>query len=158
LEAEILHRVNGRETWSAEKMKFVYRGSALKENPGETVVLTAKLKLERQSLDVIQEKMNTFLAHRRQTQPPGASMGSMFKNPQGDFAGRLIDAAGLKGTRVGGAEISRLHGNFFVNIGQSTATDVYDLIQQAKQAVAEKFNVELELEIALIGDWSEHLG
>ncbi|NJN43759.1 MAG: UDP-N-acetylmuramate dehydrogenase [Anaerolineae bacterium] len=153
--AEMLHRANGREIWPVEKMEFVYRGSVLKETPGETVVLSATLKLEHRAPEVIQEKMNKFLTHRRQTQPPGASMGSMFKNPTGDFSGRLIDVAGLKGTRVGGAEISHLHGNFFVNTGQATATDVYNLIQRAKQIVAEKFSVQLELEIALIGDWNE---
>lgn len=80
-------------------------------------------------------------------------MGSMFKNPPGDFAGRLIESAGLKGTRCGGAEISSLHANFFVNLGRASAADVYSLIRLAQDTVAQKFKVELELEIELLGEW-----
>lgn len=80
-------------------------------------------------------------------------MGSMFKNPPGDHAGRLIDAAGLKGTRVGNAQISELHANFFINHGEASATEVYSLIRKAQQTVLEKFGVQLELEIGLAGDW-----
>ncbi|HQV62676.1 MAG TPA: hypothetical protein PKV19_01655, partial [Anaerolineales bacterium] len=89
------------------------------------------------------------------TQPPGASMGSMFKNPAGDHAGRLIEAAGLKGTRIGTAEISTLHGNFFVSHGETKAEDVRALIRLAQKTVAEKFNVKLELEVELVGEWTE---
>lgn len=82
-------------------------------------------------------------------------MGSMFKNPEGDFAGRLIEAAGLKGTRVGDAAISSLHANFFINYGNASASDVRDLINLAHTVVAKKFGVDLELEIELIGSWEE---
>jgi UDP-N-acetylmuramate dehydrogenase len=99
--------------------------------------------------------MDEFLAFRRRTQPPGASMGSMFKNPEGDHAGRLIEAAGLKESRIGEAEISPLHANFFLNHGGATAKDVYALIQQAQQTVKDKFGVKLALEIQLFGDWTE---
>jgi UDP-N-acetylmuramate dehydrogenase len=153
IEAEIFHRINGREIYPVDRMDFAYRSSALKQNPGQAIVLSATLKLEWGSPEAIHKKMDTFLAHRRRTQPPGASMGSMFKNPPGDFAGRLIDEAGLKGTRIGGAEISSLHGNFFVNTGQATASDVYELIQLAHRTVAERMGVQLDLEIELIGDW-----
>lgn len=80
-------------------------------------------------------------------------MGSMFKNPPGDFAGRLIEAAGLKGARIGDAEISPLHANFFVNLGQATAADIRALIVFAQQKVFEQFDVKLELEIELVGEW-----
>ena len=153
IEAEGLHRSRGHETWPVERMNYGYRSSALKENPGQVTVLSALLKLEHSSPEAIREKMDAFLTHRRRTQPPGASMGSMFKNPPGDFAGRLIDAAGLKGTRVGGAAISSLHGNFFVNTGNVRAAEVYELIQLARRTVEERFGVGLELEIELIGDW-----
>ncbi len=82
-------------------------------------------------------------------------MGSMFKNPPGDFAGRLIDAAGLKGTHIGKAEISELHANFFMNLGEAQASDIYRLIQLARETVADKFGVQLELEIELLGEWNE---
>ena len=80
-------------------------------------------------------------------------MGSMFKNPVGDYAGRLIEAAGLKGTRIGNAEISPLHGNFFLNHGKTKAGDLRALIELAQETVAEKFGVKLELEIELVGEW-----
>ena len=98
--------------------------------------------------------MEAFSARRRSTQPPGASMGSMFKNPPGDYAGRLIEAAGLKGTRIGDAEISPLHANFFINHGKASAADIGELIRTARETVAEKFGVQLELEVELLGDWS----
>jgi UDP-N-acetylmuramate dehydrogenase len=81
-------------------------------------------------------------------------MGSMFKNPPGDYAGRLIEAAGMKGIRIGNAQISSLHANFFINQGEANAADVFSLIQMARQAVANKFGVKLELEIELVGEWS----
>jgi len=80
-------------------------------------------------------------------------MGSMFKNPAGDHAGRLIEAAGLKGTRIGNAEISTKHGNFFINHGETRASDVRELIDLTRKTVFEKFGVELELEVELVGDW-----
>ena len=77
----------------------------------------------------------------------------MFKNPPGDYAGRLIEAAGLKGARIGDAEISPLHANFFINRGHATATDIYRLIQLAQKTVKDNFKLELELEVELVGDW-----
>jgi UDP-N-acetylmuramate dehydrogenase len=80
-------------------------------------------------------------------------MGSMFKNPTGDYAGRLIEAAGLKGARIGNAEVSPVHGNFFVNHGDTKASDVRSLIELAQKTVLEKFGINLELEVELIGEW-----
>ena len=80
-------------------------------------------------------------------------MGSMFKNPTGDYAGRLIEAAGLKGTCIGNAEISPVHGNFFVNHGQTKARDVRALIELTQKTVTDKFGVKLELEVELVGEW-----
>jgi UDP-N-acetylmuramate dehydrogenase len=97
--------------------------------------------------------MDEFNAYRRRTQPAGASMGSMFKNPPGDYAGRLIEAADLKGTRIGGAEISPVHANFFINHEDATALDIFRLIKLVQRTVEEKFGVDLELEIELIGDF-----
>ena len=151
--AEILHRSEGKGSWPVEKLAYAYRTSTLKSHPGQAVVLSARLKLSLADSDEVQAKMDDFSANRRQTQPPGASMGSMFKNPPGDFAGRLIDAAGLKGTRIGGAEISAIHANFFVNNERATASDISKLIALAQQKVFEKFGVKLELEIERLGEW-----
>ncbi len=153
VQAEMLHRTRGREIWPVEKMAYAYRDSALKRNPGQAVVLAATLKLTPGEPEAIRAKMERFSQHRHRTQPPGASMGSMFKNPRRDYAGRLIEQAGLKGVRVGDAEISRLHANFFINRGAASAADVYALIRLAQRTVEEKFGVRLELEIELVGEW-----
>lgn len=151
--ADILHREEGRQEWPLERMQYSYRGSALKRQPGQAVVLAARLKLTNGDPQTIKATMEKYSEQRRATQPPGASLGSMFKNPPGDYAGRLIEAAGLKGYRSGEAEISPLHANFFVNHGQATAADIYHLIQTAQHKVLETSGVALELEIELIGDW-----
>ena len=155
IEAELIFAEGGRQTWRVAQFQYKYRNSILKQNPQRALILSAKLQLATCPPEVIQEKMNTFLAHRKKTQPPGASMGSMFKNPAGDYSGRLIEACGLKGARVGDAEISSLHGNFFLNRGAATASDVYKLIDLARRTVLEQHGVELELEIELLGDWAE---
>jgi UDP-N-acetylmuramate dehydrogenase len=158
--AEILHRTKTdhekayqQQDWMPERLKFTYRNSYLKRHPGEAVVLAALFRLELSSVEEVQKRMDDYIAHRRQTQPPGASMGSMFKNPKGEYAGRLIEAAGLKGVRIGDAQISPLHANFFINLGQASPQDVYELIQLARQTVSEKFSVNLELEVELLGEW-----
>jgi UDP-N-acetylmuramate dehydrogenase len=152
IHAELL-TAQGREIWPVEKMKYDYRTSVLKRQTLKVVVLTAELHLEHSTRDTVSVKISEFSGRRKATQPPGASMGSMFKNPPGDFAGRLIEAAGLKGRRIGTAEISPVHANFFVNHGQTKAEDVRALVTLAQKTVAEKFGVNLELEIELIGEW-----
>jgi UDP-N-acetylmuramate dehydrogenase len=111
------------------------------------------LSLKNATKEAVSVKIGEFSERRKTTQPPGASMGSMFKNPAGDHAGRLIEAAGLKGTRIGNAEISTVHGNFFVNHGMTKAGDVRALIDLTRKTVKEKFGLELELEIELVGEW-----
>ncbi len=152
ISAEIL-TVHGRERWPVEKMEYGYRASALKRSTLKFAILSAELRLRHGVKEDVRFKMGEFVSRRKSTQPPGASMGSMFKNPEGDFAGRLIEAAGLKGTRIGNAEISTMHGNFFVNHGDTKASDVRKLIELAQKAVLEKFGVKLELEIEMIGEW-----
>ena len=142
-----------REKWSKENFEYGYRTSVLKQHPGAAIVLSAKLQLERSTPQAVQARIDEHTVVRHRAQPPGASTGSMFKNPPGNHAGRLIDAAGLKGTRVGGAQISPLHGNFFINQGRASASDFYQLIRLAQTTVAEKFGIALELEIQLVGDW-----
>jgi len=144
---------SGRETWPVEKMEYGYRTSILKQQTLKFAVLWADLRLEHSTKEAVSVKIGEFSERRKATQPPGASMGSMFKNPPGDFAGRLIEAAGLKGTRIGTAEISPVHANFFINHGATRAEDVRALVNLAQKTVAEKFEVNLELEIELIGEW-----
>lgn len=151
--AEILQREGEIESWSVDRLEYAYRDSWLKRNPGRAVVLQASLGLESSSTERCEEMMRSFLNERERTQPHGASMGSMFVNPPDDFAGRLIDAAGLKGQIRGDAQISPLHGNFFINLGGAKAADVRQLIDLARDQVGQQFGVDLELEIELLGEW-----
>jgi UDP-N-acetylmuramate dehydrogenase len=153
--AEILHRKEGMQNLSSARLEFDYRTSILKHTPGQAIVLAARFGLATSTKDEVQARMDSYTAQRRHLQPPGASLGSMFKNPKGDYAGRLIEAAGLKGTRIGGAQISKLHANFFVNDQQASAKDIWELIQLARRTVQDKFGVNLELEVELLGDWPE---
>ncbi len=152
IHAELLTE-HGRETWPVEKFEYGYRASALKKSTLKFVILSAELRLKHGVKEEVRFKIGEFTAKRKASQPPGASMGSMFKNPAGDAAGRLIEAAGLKGARIGNAEISALHGNFFINHGETQASDIRALIELAQKTVAEKFKVDLELEIEMIGEW-----
>ena len=94
-----------RQDWPVDRLEYAYRTSLLKGQTGQAVVMAAILRLMRTTPEEAKARTDEFVNKRRQTQPPGASMGSMFKNPPGDYAGRLIEAAGLKGARVGGAQI-----------------------------------------------------
>ena len=145
--------VNGREKYSAEQMGYEYRTSVLKRGEVKAVVLAAELSLKNSTKEEATVNIQQFVAHRKATQPPGASMGSMFKNPNGDYAGKLIEAAGLKGTRIGNAEVSPLHGNFFINHGATKAEDIRTLVELVQKTVKEKHGVELELEIEFVGEW-----
>jgi UDP-N-acetylmuramate dehydrogenase len=151
--AELLTE-NGREKYTVEQMGYGYRTSILKRAGLDAVVLAAELRLTNSTKEEVTVRIEQFGAHRKSTQPPGASMGSMFKNPNGDYAGRLIEAAGLKGTRIGNAEISPLHGNFFINHANTKADDIRALIELVQKTVKETQGVDLELEIELIGEWN----
>ncbi len=135
-----------------EWFKYGYRTSKLKKQKHNWIVLKVELQMIVAPADEVVSTMNDFNARRKASQPPGATIGSMFKNPPGDYAGRLIEAAGLKGYRVGQAQISPIHANFFQNLGESTATDVLTLIEATRGAVKEKFDIELELEIEVVGE------
>jgi UDP-N-acetylmuramate dehydrogenase len=153
--AEILHHEKGQCSLSCEQMGYAYRSSALKRTPGSAVILAAQLKLTRSTSELVNEKVNEFNEKRRNSQPAGASLGSMFKNPAGDYAGRLIEAAGLKGTKIGGVEISPVHANFMINDGSASAEDYHQLITLVQKTVAEKFAVKLETEIEILGEWQD---
>ena len=145
---------DGRQQYSVEQMDYAYRTSVLKRSEVKAVVLAAQLSLKNSTKEEATVNIQQFGAHRKATQPPGASMGSMFKNPNGDYAGRLIESAGLKGTRIGNAEVSQLHGNFFINHGATKAEDIRALIELVQKTVKEKFDAELELEIEFLGEWN----
>lgn len=122
------------------------------------VVLSAALRLQKDDPVRLAESRKTFMKKRQSTQPINLpSSGSVFKNPPGDHAARLIDACGLKGYRAGDAMISDKHANFFVNLGGATAADVLALMQHARNEVYARFGVRLELEVQLLGFGDEDL-
>lgn len=157
VQATVLVSGGSVSEWPVERFEYGYRTSALKRRPPEpmpqTIVLAADFALREGDQDALEAQVAAMAARRKSTQPPGASCGSVFKNPPGDHAGRLVEAAGLKGTRKGGAEISTAHANFIVNDGHASAADVQALIDQARQAVRAQFGVSLELEMERLGEW-----
>jgi len=129
---------------------FGYRTSALPRG----VVAFADLRFCEDPDGSRAADRRAFLERRKATQPLSQpSCGSTFTNPPGDYAARLIDAAGLKGHRIGGAEISEKHANFFLNTGDATAQDIAALIRHARRVVFERFGVDLEPEVKLLGPW-----
>ncbi len=156
--AEILHLGRDkiqRSEWSVDQLAYDYRTSVIKTGISPAVVLSATFRLRQSTPEKVKAQLSAISEKRQGSQPQGASLGSMFKNPPGDYAGRLIEEAGLKGSRVGNAEISLVHGNFFLNQGNATADDIAALIERVRKTVKEKFGVKLELEIQLIGDWEQ---
>lgn len=135
-----------------DQMAFSYRDSHL---PAGTIVTRVHLRLKKGRAEEAEAKMRELIEKRKRSQPTGPNSGSMFRNPQGDFAGRLIDAAGLKGKRVGNAEISLQHGNFIINLGGAKAEEVRTLMAAARAAVQKKFGVALEPEIRFVGEWPQ---
>ncbi len=132
------------------ELRFTYR--ALRGLAPGSVIVSALLRVNLSDTDSVRAEVDRLLAARSNSQPLNVpSCGSVFKNPPGDFAGRLIEAAGLKGRRLGGAEISPVHANFIANRGGATAADVLALIQEAQAAVWRTAGVRLIPEVRIIG-------
>jgi len=133
-----------------DELRFEYR--ALCGLPSGSILLGATLQLEPGDPEAIRSEIKRLLALRASKQPTNQpSCGSVFKNPRQYSAGQLIDEAGLKGLRIGGAEISRLHANFIVNLGGATTADVLALIERAREVVKQRTGIELELEVKILG-------
>jgi UDP-N-acetylmuramate dehydrogenase len=154
LTADVLDATDGRRTLAVSDLAYGYRTSALKARADRRfLVLGAVLQLQPGDPAAITARMDEFIAHRKRTQPPGASLGSIFKNPPGDYAGRLIEACGLKGFAIGGAQVSPVHANFFINRGGATASDYAALIEQVQAAVLAQTGIHLDAEIERVGAW-----
>ncbi|MBN1249268.1 MAG: UDP-N-acetylmuramate dehydrogenase [Anaerolineae bacterium] len=134
---------------------FRYRCSKLKGAGQSWLVLGATFQLRPGNAAHLEEKAVEYTARRTRTQPPGRTLGSTFKNPPGDYAGRLIEAAGLKGTRVGGIKVSEHHANFFINDGNGTAADFRTLLARVQQVVEAVYGIHLEPEIEILPEPSE---
>lgn len=137
--------------FSRDQMRFTYRDSHL---PAGTVVTQVRMRLEKAETVAVSTKVRELVTRRKISQPSGyPNSGSMFRNPPGDFAGRLIEAAGLKGKTVGRAQISERHANFIVNLGGAKAEEVRQLMKAAQAEVKARFQIELEPEVKWLGEW-----
>jgi len=144
---------DGERAWRGGEMAYAYRESRLQHEPA--VVLDVDLELRADRPDAATARLDEWLRHRSDTQPLGPpSSGCIFRNPPGDHAGRLIDAAGGKRLRVGDAQVSERHANYILNMGRATASDVLDLIARVRDRVREAFGTALELEVKPLGDFS----
>jgi UDP-N-acetylmuramate dehydrogenase len=153
-EVEVLDLADGeRRILAAVDCAFAYRDSRFKRR--DEVVLVGVMELERGDPDAITALIDEHQSHRRQTQPlADQNAGSVFRNPAGDYAGRLIEAAGLKGHRIGSAQVSTLHANFILtDRGAGRAADVRALGDHVRATVAERLGVDLAYEIEFVGDW-----
>ncbi len=153
VEAEGYMPGEGRATWAASALGLGYRTSAFREGPLRGALITAAtIQLGPGDGEAAKREMARLTAERNRTQPiKTKNCGSVFKNPPGDSAGRLVEAAGLKGAWEGRAQFSELHANFIVNHGAATADDVRRLIDRAISAVGERFGIELEPEVEMVG-------
>lgn len=154
--ADVVSRVRvwdpaaGVVSLGAEELQYAYRMSRAQQEPW--VVLGAWLHLQPAAPAAIEGAMRRHMDHRRATQPVGEkNAGSMFKNPPGDFAARLIEAVGAKGWQVGGASVSIVHANFIANDGTATAGDVLTLMRRVRAAVQERFGIALAPEVRWVG-------
>lgn len=138
----------------AADFAFAYRHAEVPEGAVVTRVRLALRPADAEARAAAEAAARAELARRHATQPRGKSAGSIFKNPIGDHAGRLVEACGLKGRRIGGAVVSEVHANFIVNEGGATARDVLDLVEICRSEVDRRFGVHLELEVRLVGDFS----
>ncbi|HEV7663783.1 MAG TPA: UDP-N-acetylmuramate dehydrogenase [Chloroflexota bacterium] len=137
-------------------LRYAYRTSALKRRElGDVAVSEVELRLVQKTPAEADGLVKQLNGQRMQSQPRLSSAGSVFANPEGTYSGKLIEEAGLKGTAVGGAQISEQHANFIVNPEGATARDVYTLMRQAQDVVFARTGIWLQAEIELLGRWSE---
>lgn len=149
----VLAKDGSELTLSHDDMEFSYRSSILKNR--SFIILEAEFTLQPGDTKQIQAKMEEYGQSRREKQPlQYPSAGSTFKRPDGCYAGKLIMDAGLRGYRIGGAQVSEKHCGFIVNVGNAQASDIYELIQEVQERVYEKFGVRLEPEIIMLGEFT----
>lgn len=151
-EVELVRLSSGtRETWPAGLLELAYRRSEL---PSDAVVVAATLRFERGTPAALRAEIDEIRAWRRRHQPLNEpNCGSVFTNPPGDAAGRLVEATGLKGQRIGGAAISERHANFIVTRPGACAADVFALIELVRARVAATQGIDLVPELTLVGDF-----
>lgn len=147
-----------RQVLLRDEMGYAYRTSVLKDrllrqDQAGPILLAAGFQLNEEDSAPLAERADGYLARRRATQPVEPSAGSVFRNPAGDYAGRLIESLGLKGARIGGAQVSPRHANFIVNVGDASAADVVGLINLLRERVFRATGIRLIPEILFVGEW-----
>ncbi len=153
VDCDVLDPRGEPQTLDAAGCGFVYRRSRFVDDLAGRVVVAARFRVHDDDPAAVRERTDAITAQRKAAQPWGTrSLGSVFKNPPGDHAGRLVEAAGLKGTRVGGAEIAMKHANFILNVERARAADVLALADLAHDRVLAEFGVDLEREIVCAGE------
>ena len=145
------------ETWPSERFDLSYRSSVLKADERRqmsppVVVTSVRIRLQRMDAAELQARMKVWQRDRIASQPAGKTAGSTFKNPPSDSAGRLLEAAGLKGYRYREVEFSAKHANFLMNLGAATYADVRHILSYAQGVVFERFGVRLEPEVEIVGE------
>jgi UDP-N-acetylmuramate dehydrogenase len=150
-EGKVVRMHNDVETLQATSLRLAYRRSVLQDHP-DWVVLRAGYTLEPGNPSELKASIKEFRAQRMNGSPNRPSCGSTFKRPPGDFPGRVIEAAGLKGTRVGQIEVSPVHANYLVNLGGGTAREALELIELVKEKVRERMGIDLEEEVRVVGE------
>lgn len=145
---ELVSRTGKRRDLSGSKIAHGYRWSALMET--DDLIASATLRLCKADPETIRARMEEVTAKRKKALPSQPNAGSIFKNPPGDYAGRLLEACGMKGRRIGGAAVSAVHANVIVNLGGATARDVRALMAEMRIAVKERFDIDLVPEIEVL--------
>jgi UDP-N-acetylmuramate dehydrogenase len=159
--ADVIDAEGHRERLSPDDLAYRYRESGLKQarsDRARLVVTGCRFHIHPADAESALKRVEELRRHRLRTQPvKEASAGSTFKNPPGEYAGALIDRAGLKGHRIGGAQIAPLHANFILNVKNADASDVVALMRLAQERVNEQFGVRLEPEVQLVGRWPKSI-
>ena len=151
-EVRVINRAGEIATLDNDTMEFGYRTSIIRNRP--FIVLEVVLRLAEGNRDEISARMEELMLQRKSKQPlEYPSAGSTFKRPEGYFAGKLIMEAGMRGYRIGGAQVSNKHCGFVVNTGKATAADIKEVIEEVQARVKERFHVSLEPEVVFLGDF-----
>lgn len=148
LESIVVFRNNKFITLKKEDIKTSYRYTSFKEN--HDILVEASFKLPKGNIEEMQDKAKDILEKRKRLPLEYPNAGSVFKNPEGDYAGRLIETLGLKGYQVGDAKVSEKHANFIVNVGNMQSKDVQELIKEIQRKVEDAYQIKLELEQIII--------
>ncbi len=149
-QVETINRQGKRSTYSKDQFDIGYRSVSL---PEDEWFVACKMELEISSKDIVEGKIKTMLSERAASQPLGQnSCGSVFRNPPGDHAARLIEACGLKGKQIGGAAVSEKHANFIINVGTATSSEIEQLLDLVQSTVFEKYAINLIPEVRIIGE------